>query len=70
MAHPVVLSPELAQEIAGDTTDIIGFKPKWERAFDRLTAFLMPANAPASTPKSEVHKLLDPFVMRHDVAYA
>ena len=25
MADPVVLTPELAQEIAGDTTDIIGF---------------------------------------------
>ena len=26
-------------------TDIIGFKPKWERALDRLTAFLSPAAA-------------------------
>jgi len=46
-------------------TDIIGLKLKWERAFDRLSAFLMPAAAGhAAAPLSEVRKrlvfLLDP----------
>ena len=46
-------------------TDIIGFKPKWERALDRLTEFLTPA-APgtSSSQVNEVSKrlafLLDP----------
>jgi superfamily II DNA or RNA helicase len=46
-------------------TDIIGFKPKWERALDRLTAFLTPAAAGSSSaPVNEIRKrlafLLDP----------
>jgi hypothetical protein len=46
-------------------TDIIGFKPKWERAFDRLAAFLQPApNEPGPASAPQVSKrlvfLIDP----------
>jgi hypothetical protein len=39
--------------------DIIGFKPKWERVFERLAAFLQPAvSVPATVSASQVGKRL------------
>ncbi|HEY7246080.1 MAG TPA: DEAD/DEAH box helicase [Xanthobacteraceae bacterium] len=40
-------------------TDIVGLKPKWERAFERLTGFLAPkATASAAAPGAELRKRL------------
>jgi superfamily II DNA or RNA helicase len=40
-------------------TDIIGFKPRWERAFDRLTAFLAPTKTqPVDAVPAQVSKRL------------
>ena len=39
-------------------TDIIGFKPKWERAFERLSAFLAPSTTVAVVDSAKPQKRL------------
>jgi hypothetical protein len=50
-------------------TDVIGFKPTWERAFDKLVAFLAPptakpADAPAAPSRKRLVFVLDPHTNR------